>query len=167
MNNHGGARIGSGRPKGGMSHIKRLLVKAITDGLAHAGSIQHPELMNGCDKEEQATKTATMIISDMVRSGQANDVIKILSLMATKETDTESNVKNTLANALSKLPQPGNNDRNLTSQVADMSQNPNEKMNSVDFIGIEDNRPSNGNLDGREKQPFFSPQNSLLLDNAE
>ena len=118
---NGGYRPGAGRPKGGISQTRRLLQSAITKGLAHAGRTKYPDRVSTTDLEAAAVDTAAMIVSDMIQAGQGHEVIKVWAQVATKETDGQnSQSKNILADALSRLPSP--------SHVADMSQAPDSEL---------------------------------------
>ena len=156
MASHGGARMGAGRPQGGVSQARRLINTAITRGLAHAGQIRYPDKVKGEDLEEAATQTAAMIVSDMIQAGQGNDVIKIWSQVATKDNDKETASRNVLAEALARLP--------TRSQVPDMSRCTSDT--GVRFVntGNTDGGTTDYKSGGADNQPFFAPQGCLLLD---
>lgn len=156
MASHGGARIGSGRPQGGVSQAKRLINTAITRGLAHAGQIRYPDQVNGDDLEEAATQTAAMIVSDMIQAGQGNDVIKIWSQVASKDNDRESGSRNVLAEALSRLPQ--------RSQVPDESRTTADNEQPPINTGDTDEGTTDYKSEVADNRSFFTPQGSLLLD---
>lgn len=155
MVSHGGARTGSGRPQGGVSQARRLINTAITRGLAHAGRMRYPDQVNGDDLDEAATQTAAMIVSDMIQAGQGNDVIKIWSQVAMKDSE-ESASKNVLAEALARLPS--------RSQVPDVSRSNNENSECLINTGDEDMGTTDYKSEGTDNQPYFAPQACLLLD---
>lgn len=156
MSSHGGARMGAGRPQGGVSQARRLINTAITRGLAHAGQIRYPDQVNGEDLEEAATQTAAMIVSDMIQAGQGNDVIKIWSQVATKDNDKESASKNVLAEALARLPQ--------RSQDPDVSRSTGDTGERLINTGDADGGTTDYKSGGTHNQPYFAPQGCLLLD---
>ena len=153
---HGGSRLGAGRPQGGISQARRLINTAITRGLAHAGQIRYPEQVNASDLEEAATQTAAMIVSDMIRAGQGNDVIKIWSQVAMKDNEKETTSKNLLADALSRLPSP--------SQVPDVSRRTAPDEQTPVITGDTEGRPTDYKSEGAENMPYFAPQGCLMLD---
>ena len=159
---HGGARMGAGRPKGGVSQTRRLIASAITQGLAQAGRRRYPHMVSNSDTEEAATQTAAMIVSDMVDAGQGNDVLKLLVTTATKETtgNDPASTENTLARALSQLPSGGSvpfqsHDGDSEAETRDSA---GEGEGGALPIPLEalPNDPKNGT--------WFSPQQSLLND---
>ena len=159
---HGGARIGAGRPKGGVSQTRRLITSAITRGLAEAGRRRYPQLVSNSDTEEAATQTAAMIVSDMVDAGQGNDVLKLLVTTATKETpgNDPASTENTLARALSRLPSG--------SHVTDVSPDEDEETEAPASTGTNDGGALPVSLEAlpgdAKNGTWFSPQQSLLND---
>ena len=152
METRGGARMGAGRPKGGISQARRLITAAIHKGLADAGRKKYPSLVS-TDPEEAAVQTAAMIVDDMIQAGRGGDVLKLWANVAMKEnTDEKGNGKTSLAAALSKLPGAG--------QVLDVSQIGRSQPEPAEDEGgtthIERGEP--------EKMPYFAPQGCLLLD---
>ena len=159
---HGGARMGAGRPKGGVSQTRRLIASAITQGLAQAGRRRYPHMVNNSDTEEAATQTAAMIVSDMVDAGQGNDVLKLLVTTATKETtgNDPGSTENTLARALSRLPS--------ACHVTDVSPNDDTETEALASTGIDEGSALPVQLEALPNPPqngtWFSPQQSLLND---
>lgn len=102
MAGHGGLRPGAGRPQGGISETRRLLLRGLTRGLAHAGRIKHG--LHGED-EEVAVETVAMIASDLIRAGQGRDVLAIYAQAAPKSDEgEEGGKKSALVRALERLP---------------------------------------------------------------
>lgn len=159
MAGHGGTRTGSGRPEGGVSQARRLINTAITRGLAYAGRIRYPNQVSGDDLDEAATQTAAMIVSDMIKAGQGNDVIKIWSQVAMKDNDKEASSKNILAEALARLP--------ARSQVPDMSRTNNTNSECIINTRDKDIGTTDYKSEGTDNQPYFVPQACLLLDDLD
>lgn len=157
---NGGYRPGAGRPKGGISQTRRLMASAIAKGLAHAGRTKYPDMVSPTDMEEAAADTAAMIVSDMIQAGQGNEVIKLWAQVAIKESDGQnSQSKNILADALSRLPSP--------SHVSDMSQSHNPEPQTPDNTGLDEGRPTDTKSIGALNLPFFAPQVPLDLDSQD
>ncbi len=148
---NGGYRPGAGRPRGGISQTRRLIASAITKGLAHAGRVKYPNMVDSNDLEEAAADTAAMIVSDMIQAGQGNEVIRVWAQVAIKESEGQnSQSKNILANALSRLPAP--------SHDADMTQSQEPEPQPADNKGLGDYRPTDYKSKGAPNLPFFAPQ---------
>ena len=152
METRGGARLGAGRPQGGVSQARRLITAAIHQGLADAGRKKYPSLVS-VDPEVAAVQTAAMIVDDMIQAGKGGDVLKLWATVAMKENpDDKANNKHSLAAALSRLPGAG--------QVPDVSRFGNNKPDAPELVGgathIERGDPA--------KMPYFAPQGCLLLD---
>lgn len=156
MASHGGARTGAGRPQGGVSQARRLINTAITRGLAYGGKEKAPDDFVGLNDEEAAVESAARIVSDMILSGQGNDVIKIWSQVATKDNDKESASKNVLAEALARLPQ--------RSQAPDVSRSTGDTGERLINKGDADGGTTDYKSGGTHNQPYFAPQGCLLLD---
>ena len=97
-----------------------------------------------------------MIVSDMIRAGQGNDVIKIWSQVAMKDNEKETTSKNLLADALSRLPSP--------SQVPDVSRRTAPDEQTPVITGDTEGRPTDYKSEGAENMPYFAPQGCLMLD---
>ena len=157
---NGGYRPGAGRPKGGISQTRRLINSAITKGLAQAGRTKFPDRVSCTDLEAAAVDTAAMIVSDMIQAGQGHEVIKVWAQVATKEGDGQnSQSKNILADALSRLPSP--------SHVSDMSRSHNPEPQPPDNTGLDEGRPTDTKSNGALNLPFFAPQVPLDLDSQD
>ena len=152
METRGGARLGAGRPQGGVSQARRLITVAIHKGLAVAGRKKYPELVS-VDPEQAAVETAAMIVDDLIQAGKGGDVLKLWASVAMKEnTDDKASNKHSLAAALSRLPGAG--------QVPDVSRLGNNQLEAPEpkegAPHIERGDPT--------KMPYFAPQGCLLLD---
>ena len=152
METRGGARLGAGRPQGGVSQARRLITVAIHKGLAVAGRKKYPELVS-VDPEQAAVETAAMIVDDLIQAGKGGDVLKLWASVAMKENaDDKASNKHSLAAALSRLPGAG--------QVPDVSRFGNNQPEALELEGgathMERGDP--------EKMPYFAPQGCLLLD---
>lgn len=149
----GGARPGAGRPKGGVSDARRRLYAAINRGLAQAGRKKYPGMVSQEDEEEAAIQTGAMIVDDMIQAGQGNDVMKLWAAVALKETEGEKgDRKNTLAEALSRLPPAGH--------VSDVSQIGRKLMEAPEPEG----GTTHTEREEPQKLPYFAPQVPLMLD---
>lgn len=99
---HGGARPGAGRPKGGISDARRLLLAGLERGLARAADEQGLTPA-GTDQAERATAAIAAIAYDLIRAGRGDEVVKIYALSATKLPADEA-PRSPLAAALARLP---------------------------------------------------------------
>lgn len=99
---HGGARPGAGRPKGGISDARRLLLAGLERGLARAADEQGLT-QAGADQAERATAAIAAIAYDLIRAGRGDEVVKIYALSATKLPSDEA-PRSPLAAALARLP---------------------------------------------------------------
>ena len=148
----GGARPGAGRPKGGVSDARRRLYAAINRGLAQAGRKKYPNMVSQDDEEEAAIQTGAMIVDDMIQAGQGNDVMKLWAAVALKEPEGEKSTgKNTLAEALSRLPAAGH--------VADVTQIGRMQPEPAETEG----GTTHTERDEPQKMPHFAPQVPLML----
>ncbi|MEJ1355725.1 MAG: hypothetical protein RPU39_13690 [Candidatus Sedimenticola sp. (ex Thyasira tokunagai)] len=97
---HGGARSGAGRPGGGISQARRVLVTAIERGLA--GDIEGQ--MTEEVRIEQATQTAAQIAADMLGAGRGDQVLALYAASAPKSDQGDGNAaQSALQNALDRL----------------------------------------------------------------
>ena len=153
MATHGGARAGAGRPIGGVTQTRRLITGAIQKGLAQAGRKKYPGAISLDNDEQAAVETAAMIVDDMIQSGQGNDVMKLWAAVAMKEGNdgSENHSRNTLAEALSKLPGAGH--------VVDVTHTGKIPLEVPEIKG------SASHQEGEvpHNQPHFSPQGTLAL----
>ena len=83
LSTHGGARMGAGRPKGGISQSRRLLLRALQRGLEIAG---REKGIAGTD-EAVATEAAAQIAADLIRTGRGDEVLKLLAVSQAKIGD--------------------------------------------------------------------------------
>ena len=152
MESRGGARLGAGRPVGGVSQARRLITAAIHQGLADAGRKKYPSLVS-VDPEEAAVQTAAMIVDDMIQAGKGGDVLKLWATVAMKENhDEKAQGKNSLAAALSRLPGAG--------QVLDVSRIGKNEPEAAEDKGGSTHIERGDSPD----MPYFAPQGCLLLD---
>lgn len=98
----GGRRAGAGRPEGGISQARRLLVAALNRGLAIAG---REKGLTGSD-EDVATESAAQIAADLIRSGRGDEVLKLYAIAAPKadEDGVGKGARSPLLEALERLP---------------------------------------------------------------
>lgn len=151
MAGHGGARPGAGAPKGGISQARRLLMRGLQRGLAHAGRAKG---LIG-DEEEVATQSVAMIASDMVLAGQGRDVLAIWAQAAPKgDEGDEGGKKSVLLAALESLPGLGS--------VQNPSQLPRKPAENAAESKKNEPLPTYPAFVTRSDQPFFSPQGNLL-----
>lgn len=151
MAGHGGARPGAGAPRGGISQARRLLLRGLQRGLAHAGRAKGLE----GDDEEVATESVAMIASDLVLAGQGRDVLAIWAQAAPKgDEGEEGGKKSPLLRALERMPGLGSvpNPSQLARPVGENTAE--SKENAVTPTD-----PASVTCQG---QPFFSPQGNLL-----
>ena len=153
MATHGGARSGAGRPVGGVTQTRRLIAGAIQKGLAQAGRKKFPGAISQDDEEQAAIETGAMIVDDMIQSGQGNDVLKLWAAVASKEGNDSGDTasRNTLAEALSKLPGAGH--------VVDVTQIGKIQREAAPALG----GTSHQEGDAPHFQPHFAPQGTLPL----
>lgn len=153
METRGGARIGAGRPQGGISQARRLITAAIHKGLAEAGRKRHPDKVSVNDPEQAAVDTASLIVDDLIQAGRGGDVLKLWATVAMKENpDEKASGKHSLAAALSRLPGAG--------QVPDQSR---FIKSEPEPLEIEGGATHMERVDPH-KMPYFAPQGCLLLD---
>lgn len=152
MAGHGGARPGAGAPKGGISQARRLLVRGLQRGLAHAGRVKYG--IAG-DEEEAAMQSVAMIASDMVLAGQGRDVLAIWAQAAPKgDEGDEGGKKSVLLAALESLPGLGS--------VPNPSQLPRKPAENAAESKENEPLPTYPAFVTPSDQPFFSPQGNLL-----
>ena len=153
MNTRGGARPGSGRPQGGISDTRRRIIAAINMGLAQAGRKKYPNAVSQIDDDQAAIQTGAMIVDDMIQAGQGNDVMKLWAAVALKEgSDPKGDKRNTLAEALSRLPVAGH--------VADVTQNGKSQPEALQTEG----GATHPDREEPRNTPYFAPQVPLMLD---
>lgn len=156
---HGGARHGAGRPKGGISQSRRLLVGALHRGLEIAGR----ERGIGGDAEAVATETAAQIAADLIRAGRGDEVLKLLAVSQIKSDEGgDSQGETPLTRALKQL--PGLGAVPLASQSGAVGEQPGEYIHAQSTTC--DTAPTTCATDtvsvGRENSPFFLPQRPLF-----
>ena len=103
---HGGARSGAGRPKGGVSEARRLLLsglqRALADAAAEAGLIEA-----GASEEDRATVGIANIARGLIQAGRGDEVVKLYALSVTKAGsggEGEGSGKSPFLEALRRLP---------------------------------------------------------------
>ena len=157
MASHGGARSGAGRPKGGVSQLRRIMQSAITKGLADAGRSKYGDLMPEDDREA-AVITGSMIVQDMISAGKGDDVLKLAAAIQSKETGEEGG-ESTLESALKRLPTASRD--TFMPQVSNT-----EGQNALISDGYEErttDTESGAHGFTPEGGSFFSPQQTLLM----
>lgn len=97
----GGNRLGSGRPKGGVSQTRLQILRAIELGMADAAKIKH---LPGATTQELALAAASAIVSDMIIAGMGDQVLKLQVLAAPSSDDPGGEESSLISRALSKLP---------------------------------------------------------------
>ena len=157
MAGHGGSRSGAGRPKGGLSQTRRLLEGAITEGLAHAGRSRYAQHMTETDTEEDARRTAAMIVSDMIQAGEGKEVMKLWVQVSTGEKNGQGNGGSaTLADALSALPS--------LPDGANVPQSTTPEEENATISGDYIERATDNGFVAPQNGTFFTPQQGLLVD---
>lgn len=148
---HGGQRPGAGRPAGGLSQTRRLLVSALTRGLAIAGRAKG---LIG-DEEEVATESAARIAADLILAGRGDEVLKLLAV-ATPASDPAGSerAKSPLLAALERLPGM----QHSGAPVLGASEPAPIGAPDPGIAEAQPDRPSDPQSDGRGFQPFFLPQ---------
>lgn len=102
---HGGSRSGAGRPKGGVSDARRLLLsglqRALADAAAEAGLIEA-----GASEAERATVGIANIARGLIQAGRGDEVVKLYALSVTKagSGEGEGSGKSPFLEALARLP---------------------------------------------------------------
>lgn len=99
-NGHGGARAGAGRPQGGISDVRRRLVRGIERGLAAAA--REAGIPGGTD-EELVTGAVADIAYGMIRAGRGPEVVALYAQLAARG-DGQDGGSSPLAAALDRLP---------------------------------------------------------------
>lgn len=153
MAGHGGARPGAGRPEGGISRSKRLLIRGLTRGLALAAQQKGLE----GSEDELAVQAVAMIASDLIQAGQGRDVLAILATAAPKTDDgPEAGGKETpLTRALRRLPG--------LRVVPGQSQTPAAAAECAEDFGHSRHGPTDP-ASVAPRLPYFAPQVPLVLD---
>lgn len=148
---HGGLRPGAGRPAGGLSQTRRLLVNALTRGLAIAGRAKG---LAG-DDEEVATESAARIAADLILAGRGDEVLKLLAV-ATPASDPAGGerAKSPLLAALERLPGM----QNSGAPVPGASEATAPGAPGAVSAEAQPPRPSDPQSEGRDFRPFFLPQ---------
>ena len=100
----GGARSGAGRPKGGISRMRLMLEEAARRGMAEAYYQANPEKRNKVDEEGAAVQAAADIVTDMMKNGRGEEVLRFAAYIGTREDGRRQERSSTLAEALARLP---------------------------------------------------------------
>ncbi len=151
----GGARPGAGRPQGGISQARRLIIRGLQRGLADA--MRAKGVGANIDEEELAVMAVAHIASDMILVGQGRDVLAIYAQAAPKSDDGNDDPggqKSPLVRALERLPGmvPG-----PESSRAVIDEAENAIIPAIQARGT--THPQSVAPSG---QPFFIPQKQLL-----
>ena len=157
MTTHGGARSGAGRPKGGVSQLRRIMQAAITKGLADAGREKYGDLMPEDDREA-AVVTGSMIVQDMINAGKGDDVLKLAAVIQSKDTG-ESDGESTLEAALKRLP-TASRDTFMSSGEGEQGQ---KTTQSGSYGESATDTESGAHVFTPDGGSFFSPQQALLM----
>ncbi|PKM43234.1 MAG: hypothetical protein CVV05_15420 [Gammaproteobacteria bacterium HGW-Gammaproteobacteria-1] len=156
----GGRRAGAGRPEGGISQARRLLVAALNRGLAIAG---REKGLKGSE-EEVATESAAQIAADMIRSGRGDEVLKLYAVAAPKgdEDGGQKGGRSALLDALTRL--PGAIEAPQASRIPDNDEQTPTK--SEDYARCSTDTQSGVHLRDAPEPPFegmfFQPQPLLF-----
>ena len=151
----GGYRPGAGRPVGGMSQARRLIIRGLQRGLASAMVAKGADPR--ADEEELAVEAVAHIASDLILAGQGRDVLAIYAQAAPKGDDydgEEGGRKSPLVRALERLPGMVPGPQSSLSgpvEASDMA------IPEVRALGA--THPQSVAPPG---QPFFNPQRTLL-----
>lgn len=152
MAGHGGNRSGAGRKPGGLSQTRRMLLKAINQGLTKAGRAKG---LTGSD-EEIAAESAAHIVSDMIQAGQGADVLKLAAVSAPATDQGEGNgSKSPLLQALERL--PGMQTGSKPAQAL-----PEQSSDPIN-TGKTEQSATHTQSEAPDNQPFFTLQSRLLL----
>lgn len=156
----GGRRAGAGRPEGGISQARRLLVSALNRGLAIAG---REKGLKG-DDEEVATEAAAQIAADLIRAGRGDEVLKLYAVAAPKgdEDGGGKGARSPLLEALERL--PGALDAPQASASTDRHAQSGDISTTYDYRATD--TQSGVHLRDTPEPPaggmFFQPQPSLF-----
>ena len=148
----GGARPGAGRPVGGISQARRLIIRGLTRGLAIAGRAKGLE----GEEEEVAVESIAHIASDLVLAGQGRDVLALYAQAAPKSDDGDGDerYKSPLVRALERLPG--------MVAVPESSQAGTGEAESSVIPAIHATGATHPQSVVPSGQPFFTPQGQLL-----
>lgn len=153
--------MGAGRPKGGISQSRRLLLRALQRGLEIAG---REKGLAGTD-EAVATEAAAQIAADLIRTGRGDEVLKLLAVSQAKIGDGApgDDDETPLSRALKAL--PGMVGVPAASLPADPTPAEPEYLPAQSSACAPD-EPLGATHSGsvaRINQPFFIPQAALPL----
>ncbi len=148
MAGHGGARPGAGRPEGGISQARRLILQGLQRGFEKAG--RHKGLTG--EAEEVVVESIAHVAADLILAGQGRDALAILVQAAPKGDDVEGDTgkKSPLVRALERLPG--------LAGVPPQSQQHLDNREKDGKTQGEQSRPT----DCQSVAPFFAPQVPLL-----
>jgi len=150
----GGARPGAGRPVGGISQARRLILRGLQRGLASA---MRAKGARGEDEEELAVEAVAHIASDLILAGQGRDVLAIYAQAAPKNNDYDDapgGHKSPLVRALERLP-------GMVTGPESARAASGEQENSV-IPAIQAQGATHPQSVAPPGQPFFTPQRQLL-----
>lgn len=147
MAGHGGLRPGAGRPVGGISQTRRLLLQGLNRGLAYAARAKG---LKGSD-EDLAVESVARIASDLILAGNGRDVLAIYAQAAPKSDDGDAGgSKSPLVQALERMP----------GMLAVPGQS--QRVEETEAERLETPRETPGPTNPQSVAPFFAPQVPLL-----
>ena len=149
----GGARPGAGRPPGGISQTRRLLLQGLHRGFELAGRERG---LTG-EADEVVIESIARVASDLILAGAGRDALAILAQSAPKSDDYDDpggERKSPLVQALERLPglAPGSAQSQNYPQLAVTPENTEQQRGGATYT--QSVAPPG--------QPFFSPQQRLL-----
>jgi len=153
---HGGPRAGAGRPEGGISATRRLLVRALTRGLAIAGRSKGLE---GTD-DEVATESAARIAADLIVAGRGDEVLKLLAVAspANEPAGGKDGEDSLLSRSLRRLPGMGSGAVPVPARSQVIEAEAAEGLQSQENAS----GPTDTQSSGPGLAPFFAPQLPLV-----
>lgn len=149
---HGGARAGAGRPSGGVSQTRRLLVAGLQRGLVLAGTDKG---FQGTP-EEIGIQTVAGIVSDMIQAGEGRNVLQLLALSEHGGAGSSQGEDSALMAALKRM--PGMSNGPDSSPVSTTAEQP-PATARLNAPGTTDAQSA-----VRAGQPYFRPQQRLVLE---
>lgn len=145
----GGARAGAGRPVGGMSQSRRLIIQGLQRGFEKAGRARG--LMG--EGEEVVIESIAQVAADLILGGNGRDALALLVGAAPKDGDGERE-KSPLVRALERLP-------GMVSGPERSQTEPGERADAV-IPEVYDGGATHPQSVALPHQPFFAPQARLL-----
>lgn len=148
MAGHGGVRQGAGRPEGGISQARRLILQGLQRGFEKAG---RKKGLTG-EAEEVVVESIAHVAADLILAGQGRDALAILVQAAPKGDDGEGGdgKKSPLVRALERLPGLAGGPQSARTDETDPA-----NTAKPELIPVGPQHPQSG-------APFFTPQVPLL-----